>query len=182
MMAQPSLLPDGRLSVPAMLMDNETIPYVTLPEFERVEFFTAADLTRMQYLARLRRNIIKVLPYAKMASVMLNDMNDKLATMQSGKEKRRYIKEVEKEMKKNFENELKNLTYSQGKILIKLVDRETKETTYQIVKELRGTFVAMFWQGMARLFTANLKTEYDSTGTDRDIENIVRSLERGEIR
>jgi len=175
-------LPDGRLVVPAVLLENDTVPYVTLREFERVEWFTSEDMKRMQYLARLRKNIIKVWPYAKMASVMLKDMNDKLAAMPSGRAKRRFIKSVEKEMKANFENELKNLTYSQGKLLIKLVDRETDETTYEIVKELRGTFVAMFWQGMARIFSSNLKTEYDATGADKDIENIIRSLERGELK
>jgi len=179
---QPTILPDGRLVVPAVLLENDTVPYVTLREFERVEWFTSEDMKRMQYLARLRKNIIKVWPYAKMASVMLKDMNDKLAAMPSGRAKRRFIKSVEKEMKANFENELKNLTYSQGKLLIKLVDRETDETTYEIVKELRGTFVAMFWQGMARIFSSNLKTEYDASGADKDIENIIRSLERGELK
>jgi hypothetical protein len=180
--AQPFLLPDGRLVVPATLLENDTIPSIMLPEFEKTEWLTAEDLKRRQYLARLRKNIIKVWPYAKMASVMLKDMNEKLETMKSGREKKKFIKVVEKQMKKNFENELKNLTYSQGKLLIKLVDRETDETTYQIVKELRGTFVAMFWQGMAKIFNSNLKTEYDSTGTDRDIENIIKSLERGEMK
>jgi hypothetical protein len=180
--AQPFLLPDGRLVVPATLLENDTIPSIMLPEFEKTEWLTAEDLKRRQYLARLRKNIIKVWPYAKMASVMLKDMNEKLETMKSGREKKKFIKVVEKQMKKNFENELKNLTYSQGKLLIKLVDRETDETTYQIVKDLRGTFVAMFWQGMAKIFNSNLKTEYDSTGTDRDIENIIKSLERGEMK
>lgn len=84
-------------------------------------------------------------------------------------------------MKEKFEKDLKKLTFNQGTILIKLVDRETGTTSYNLVKELRGSFQAFFWQSLARLFGSTLKSEYDAEGDDAAIESIVRSIEKGEI-
>jgi hypothetical protein len=74
------------------------------------------------------------------------------------------------------------LTVTQGRILIKLIDRETGNTSYSLVKELRGSLQAFFWQGLARLFGSNLKSEYDANGQDVQIEAIVQQIERGELR
>ena len=84
---------------------------------------------------------------------------------------------MEKEMRDRFEAELKNLTITQGRILIKLIDRETGETSYELVKELRGTLSATFWQGMAHLFGSDLKTTYDSTSEDNAVEQIIRKID-----
>ena len=101
--------------------------------------------------------------------------------MTSEKEKKKFIKEQEKIMKEQFEKDLKNLTYTQGKILIKLIDRETGHTSYTLVKELRGSLQAFFWQGIAKIFSANLKSEYDPDGADKMIEKVVQSIEKGEL-
>ncbi|MFK5968672.1 MAG: DUF4294 domain-containing protein, partial [Candidatus Marithrix sp.] len=87
----------------------------------------------------------------------------------------------EKELKKEFEDELKNLTMTQGKLLIKLVDRETGKTTYELVKQLRGSLSAFFWQSLAKLFGSNLKTEYDAAGEDKLIEDILIRIDNGQI-
>ena len=84
-------------------------------------------------------------------------------------------------MKAQFEEELKNLTVTQGQILIKLIDRQTDYTTYDVVKEMRGTFSAFMWQTMARLFGSTLKSEYDKAGEDKLIEDIIAQIESGEI-
>ena len=86
-----------------------------------------------------------------------------------------------KELKSDFERDLKQLTITQGRILIKLIDRETGNTSYALVKELRGSLQAFFWQGLARLFGTNLKTEFDAAGEDAAIESIVQQIERGQL-
>jgi hypothetical protein len=100
---------------------------------------------------------------------------------QSDKERRQLMKRAEDELKAEFEDDLKKLTFKQGLILIKLVDRETGNTSYELVQELRGKFTAFFWQAFARLFGYNLKVEYDPLGDDKEIEDIVVMIENGQI-
>ena len=82
---------------------------------------------------------------------------------------------------KEYEEELKNLTITQGRILIKLIDRETSKTSYEVVKELRGSFQAAFWQAIARIFGSNLKTEFDPEGEDKMLNEIMIMIEKGQI-
>jgi len=91
------------------------------------------------------------------------------------------MKEAEKQLRKQFQKDVENLTFSQGIILLKLVDRETGKTTYKIVDELRGSLRAFFYQTIARMFGMNLKSHYDPKGKDKDIERIVRMIESGEL-
>ena len=181
-LSQQRLLENGSMVVACIIENNDTLPTIQLETVDVVAYLTAEDIARLQRFHKLKKNILKVWPYAKMAAVMMRDMNNHLLTLKSEKEKKKYIKISEKEMRTNFETELKGLTYSQGRLLIKLIDRETDHTTYQIVKQFRGSFQAMFWQGLAKVFGSNLKTEYDSEGEDRQIEFIIQSLEKGELR
>lgn len=167
--------------VPGKIVGKDTIPWITLPTVEIYGTLTPEDQAAIQQYRRLQFNILKVYPYARFAAAKFNEINQKAQGM-SNHERKKYIKEEEKKAKDQFEAELKQLTYSQGKILIKLVDRETGKTSYELVKELRGSFHAFLWQGLARLFTANLKAQYDSAGDDRAIEQIVRRIERGELK
>jgi len=160
---------------------KDTIPLIVLPTVEIWGSISAEDLLAIQKYNKLKRNLIKVYPYAKWASAKFNEINARSLNM-SPRERRRYIRDEEKKAKEQFERDLRNFTYSQGKLLIKLIDRETGHTSYQIVKDLRGSFQAFFWQSLARLFSANLKAEYDSVGEDGMIEQIVRGIERGEIK
>nr|MBA3898685.1 DUF4294 domain-containing protein [Bacteroidota bacterium] len=130
---------------------------------------------------RLKRDVKKAYPYAKIAGMKLREYNDALAGMESEKERKKFLKEKEKEMKAEFENDLKNLTIRQGRLLIKLIDRETGNTSYALVKELKGSFSVFMWQSLARMFGSNLKDTYDGTGEDKAIEDIVLMIERGEI-
>jgi len=91
------------------------------------------------------------------------------------------MKRAEKEINKEYGGELKDLTFSQGKILIKLIDRETGETSYDLVQTLRGKFTAFFYQTFARIWGYNLKVRYDPLGEDRQIEAIVRMIELGQL-
>jgi hypothetical protein len=128
---------------------------------------------------RLVYNLKKVYPYAKMAKDKLNDMNEHFLTLNSERERKAYTKQVEKEIRANFEEDLKKLTVTQGRLLIKLIDRETGRTSYELVKELRGNLSAIFWQTLARLFGSNLKTEYDGAGADKLIEDILVAIDDG---
>jgi hypothetical protein len=128
---------------------------------------------------RLVYNLKKVYPYAKLAKEKLEEMNEHFLTLNSEKERKAYTKEVEKEIRTKFEEDLKKLTITQGRLLIKLIDRETGQTSYQLIKELRGSLSAFFWQTLARLFGSNLKTEYDGAGADKLIEEILVAIDEG---
>ena len=125
----------------------------------------------------------KVYPYAKIAGDKLHEYDTILANVTSSSERRRLMRQAEDELSDQYTEDLKHLTFSQGAILIRLIDRETGNTSYQVVKELRGRVRAFFYQGFARLWGYNLKSEYDPHNNPEDdqIETIVTLLERGQI-
>lgn len=130
---------------------------------------------------RLVYNIKKVYPYAKLAGAKLREFEKALDTIPSEKGKRLFIKKAQRDLEAQFGNEIKELTFSQGKILLKLVYRETGNSTYDLVKELRGGFTAFIFQTLATIFGYNLKAGYDPGGTDQAIEQIVLMIEAGAI-
>jgi hypothetical protein len=130
---------------------------------------------------RLVRNVKKAYPYAKLAGIKFNEYNQKIATVKSEKVQKAMMKQAEDEIEAQFGNELKDLTITQGKILLKLIDRQTNNCSYDIVVDFRGRFRAFFYQSFARLFGYNLKVKYDPLGTDADIERIVLMIENGSI-
>ena len=113
-----------------------------------------------------------------LAAVKLEEYAQELEEVESEKEKKEFYRAIEAELKEEFEGELRKLTISEGRILIKLIDRETGNTSYTLVKDLRGKFSAFFWQSLARVFGHNLKSNYDPLGEDRNIEYIVQQIER----
>ncbi|MCF8231232.1 MAG: DUF4294 domain-containing protein [Bacteroidales bacterium] len=130
---------------------------------------------------KLIYNIKKVYPYARLASLKLWEYENKLKKADSDRERRKLMKQAEEELEKEFGHELKKLNFTQGRLLLKLIDRETGETSYELVQELRGKFTAFFWQSLARIFGYNLKAPYDPEGKDKEIEEIVRLIEEGKI-
>ncbi len=131
--------------------------------------------------ARLVQKIKKVYPYAKIAAAELDKYNEKFVNIKSEREKRKYIKVVEKQMFNKFEKSFKKLTISEGRYLMLLIDRETGDTSYELIKELKGSLPALFWQGIARVFGNSLKDEYDPVYKHFVIEQIVLMIERGEL-
>lgn len=142
---------------------------------------TPAQKDEIKKYQRLVKNVKKVYPYAKIAKEKIDEINNHVATLNTEKERKAYINQKEKELKEQFEEQLKKLTVTQGRILIKLIDRETGNTTYALVKQLKGTLSAVFWQGVARIFGSSLKTKYDAEGTDKDIELIIRQIDAGKL-
>ena len=130
---------------------------------------------------KLIYNIKKVYPYARLASLKLWEYEDKLRQADSDRERRKLMKQAEKELEREFGDELKKLNFTQGRILLKLIDRETGDTSYELLQDLRGKFTAFFWQSLARIFGYNLKSDYDPDGKDKEIEEIVTLIEQGKI-
>lgn len=130
---------------------------------------------------RLKNDVKKAYPYAVLAKMKLAEMDAQLALIKGEKARKDFTTKCEKELTAQFSVDMRNLTYSQGKILFKLLDRETGSTTYQIIKERRGSFSAFMWQGVASIFGNNLKQDYDPTGDDANIEAVVQLIEMGVI-
>ena len=144
---------------------------------EVIAFRSLGDIKRYQ---RLIRNVKAVYPYAVDARNLFNSLTAQLDTIPSQKEREKITRALEKEIVERYTPVLEKMTYTQGKILIRLIDRETERTSYQILEEFRGKLAAKFWNTIARIFRANLKQEYDPTqGEDRLIEQIIILYEAG---
>jgi|JI10StandDraft_1071094.scaffolds.fasta_scaffold06746_8 hypothetical protein len=130
---------------------------------------------------KLQKKVIKVYPYAHAAAEVMRMYEALCLQVTDPKDQERLLNQAEDEMKKQFENDLRNMTVSEGVILIKLIDRETGENSYRLVQELKGKFSAFMWQSVARVFGHNLKDEYEAEGEDVWIENIVMLIEDGTI-
>lgn len=126
---------------------------------------------------RLVRNLYKVYPYVKIVRHQLAVMNDDFVRLEGKKERKAYLKKVEKQLFEEFDAPLRKLTISQGQLLIKLLDRETGRSSFELLKEFRGGFTAFFWQNTARIFGHNLKTKYDKDGDDQLLEELVLMCE-----
>lgn len=154
--------------------DGKMIPWVPLADvtINAKRTFRTPE-ARFQY-DRLRYNVLKVLPYARFARNRYNKLNDDLAATDNKREQRLLIKACDKEIKEMFNKQIKNMSVSQGEILIKLIDRETGKSSYDLVKDIHNGLTAFFYQSIARVSGHNLKNEYNAQ-EERDIEAIVRS-------
>jgi hypothetical protein len=164
-----------------LILDGDTLLLSNIDEvyiFPARRFSSNWEYRRYQ---RLIRNVKKAYPYAVLAKQKFDEITLHFETLKSERAKKLYIKQVEKELMDQFEDELKKLTITQGRILIKLIDREIGETSYDLLKELKGSFTAFFWQTIARIFGSNLKSEFDPLGEDRLINEIVIMIERGAL-
>ncbi len=163
------------------IINGDTLPVLYLEQvyvWGSKSFMNTAEARQWD---RLVHNVKVAYPYAKLAGIKFNDYNQKLSAVKSEREKKQMMKQAEDELQKQFGPELKELTFTQGKILLKLVDRQTSNSSYDIVREFRGKFMAFFWQGIGKLFGYNLKTKYDPLHEDADIERIVLMIENGTI-
>lgn len=159
------------------LEDGEIVPWFVIQEIvitAKRTFKTEQD--RLNYL-RLERNVLRVLPYAIYAQKRYEQLDRELAMVSSRREEKRLIKVCEDEIKAKFNAEIKNLTVSQGKILIKLIERQTGSTSYELVKNMKGGVSAFVYQSVAKVFGHNLKSTYNAQ-EDYEVENIIRSYER----
>jgi hypothetical protein len=157
--------------------NGDTIPYSILPP---VSVFTQLTREQKKYWAewtRLRNAVYVTYPYAIAASKIMNEINVKLVNVDNRKERRKIIHAREKELKREFTDKLTKLSVYQGKVLMKLINRQTGNNCYEIIEEYKGFMSAAFWQGVAFVFGSNLKQAYDASGKDHDMERIVRDVQ-----
>jgi len=133
----------------------------------------------LKKLTRLIYNVKKVYPYSQIAKLKYYEINQNLAKLNTEKERKEYLKKVEKELFKEYEDEIRSLTITQGRILLKLIDREIGKSSYTLLKEYRGAITASFWQAIARIFGTNLKARWDPEGEDKLLNEIVILIEAG---
>jgi len=167
--------------VKAIIVEGDTIPVIGLEEVEIFSLTIPKSKKAQKKLTKLIKNVKKVYPWARLAGIQLRKYDKMLVEADTEKERRKIMKQAEKEINEKYGGSLKKLTFSQGKILIKLIDRETGNSSYSLVQELRGNFTAFFYQAFARIWGYNLKIKYDPEGEDRQIETIVKMIERGQI-
>ncbi len=158
--------------------EGDTIPQSYLPN---VLVYGKLNRYWKNYWAdwtRLRNAVYVTYPYAKAASVIMNDINTRLVNVTDKKQRKAIIHSREKELKKQFTEKLTQLSVYQGKVLMKLIYRETGNDCYEIIEEYKGFINAAFWQTIAVVFGSNLKQKYDAKGKDLDMEKIVIDVER----
>ena len=147
-----------------------------LPVYQQIKFKSAKQWRQYN---RLVYNVKKTLPLAQRVNLLIKETYEHLEQLPDKKSKDRYIKQVERDIKKQYTPEMKKLTYSQGKLLIKFVDRECNQSSYEIVKAFLGPARAAFYQVFAWTFNASLKKEYRPEDDDKLVERVVRQVEAG---
>ncbi len=170
--------PNDTIIVPAIWFKNEMMSYKELG-MVWVGNLSGKKLDKfVQEWTRLRNAVYVTYPYARIAGVTINDINAKLANVKDKKKRKEYIKTREKELKKQFAEPLTNLSVYQGKVLMKLINRQTGNNCYEILKEYKGGLNARFYQTVAFFVGGNLKQDWDiNDKTDRQIENFVKEID-----
>ena len=178
---QGQIVDEDSLTTEAVIVDGDTLPVITLEEtvVSSRRFYKSKRYQRTY--GRIKKKVVKVYPYATITRDLLEQYDKELAEINTKAGKKAYLKNAEDELKAEFEGEITRLTRSEGKILIKLIDRETGDSSYELIKKLRGGFTAFMWQSLAKLFGSDLKQQYDARGDDQIIEEIVLAIERGEL-
>ena len=161
----------------AVVEHGDTIAVVFLPDVLKIDKMPRRLARQMAYDAQLKYNVYKTYPYACAAADILKDVDVNLAKLDDKRERKQYLKSIEKQLNARFKGELEDLTITQGQILVRLIDRQTGKNCYSIIKELKGGFSAVIWQSVALIFSNNLKKEYDGADRDHEIEGIVKELE-----
>lgn len=178
--AQQQMSISGKL-VPVCVYNGDTIPCVTLRNtyiFPELKFKNKKE--QLEYY-RLVRNVKKTLPIARIINRTILETYEYMETLPNKKAKEKHLKRVEKGLKEQYTPMMKKLTFAQGKLLIKLVDRECNQSSYELVKAFMGPFKAGFYQTFAALFGASLKKQYDAEGNDKLTERVITLVENGQL-
>lgn len=175
----PTLVP--MVKVGKVLHDGDSIQYVELNTLYVYPQLTFNDERQRQAYNRLLANIKRVLPIAKEVNSIIIETYEFMQTLPNKKAREEHMKLVEKSIRKEYTPRMKKLTYSQGKLLIKLVYRECNSSSYQLIQAFLGPIRAGFYQAFASLFGASLTKKYDAEGVDKYTERIVRQVEAGQL-
>lgn len=167
--------------VPLCVYKGDTIPALRLPTVYVFKPLKFKNKKQQKEYNRLVYNVKKTLPIAKEVNRAIIETYEFLQTLPDEKARQEHLKMVEKGVKEQYTPRLKKLTFSQGKLLIKLINRETDSSSYELVKAFLGPFKAGFYQAFAALFGASLKKEYYPEGEDLLIERVVLLVENGQL-
>ena len=178
-MDSPTFVPT--VKVGKTLHEGDSIQYMEMNNVYVYPQLTFKNKKQAKAYQRLVYNVKKVLPIAKEARQMLIETTEYLETLPDEKSKNEHIKRVEDDIFRTYKPRMKKLTYSQGKLLIKLIGRECHSSSYEMIKAFMGPVRAGFWQVFAGGFGASLKKEYDAKGVDRLTERVVLMVEAGQI-
>lgn len=159
--------------------DGEVLPEVAIKEVTIIGKNNVPRRVTARRNDRMVYNLKIVYPYAVIVREKLYQVEQDLAAITDEQERRKYIRGVEEFVLGEYEDDMREMTITQGKLLIKLIDRETRNTSFELIKQFRGGLSASFWQGIARIFGTNLKAEYDPYGEDAMMEFILIQLEAG---
>ena len=162
----------------AVIYEGDTIEAKTLQPLLIRSWYNESQMSAKAKWTRLRNAVYITYPYAKRAGGVMNILNVQLAHILKSEDRKKCIQSKEKELKKEFTDPLTNLSIYQGKVLMKLINRETGNNCYEIIKEYKGGFTARFYQTVAFFFSSNLKQPYDKNGEDVEMEKIVQEVER----
>lgn len=177
----PAQEPNTSQYVRTIIIDNDTLPHVDLQTVNVLPEKTFKNRNEEQQYWRMVMRVKKVLPYAKEAAILMRKYELEVPPDARGKDRRIYVRKAEEELMNKYGSTLKNMSINDGKVLIKLIDRETHKVSYDLIHDLKGGVPAAFWQGVARIFGNNLKSRYDPYGEDRQIEQIIMRIEMGII-
>ncbi|EXZ70390.1 hypothetical protein M120_0069 [Bacteroides fragilis str. 3783N1-8] len=171
----------GEYLVPMCVYNGDTIPAFQIPTihiFKPLKFRNRKE--QMEYY-KLVRNVKKVYPIAREINRTIIETYEYLQTLPNEKARQRHIKRVEKGLKEQYTPRMKKLSFAQGKLLIKLIDRQSHQSSYELVKAFMGPFKAGFYQTFAALFGASLKKQYDPEGEDKLTERVILLVESGQL-
>ena len=174
---KPELGTNDTIMVAAKIENGMLVPAQSLTNWYVMAPMPRGMKERLERWTRLRNAVYVTYPFARKAGIIMNDMNAKMSKMPEGEHKG-YIKSREKELKKEFAEPLTQLSVYQGKVLMKLINRQTGNNCYDIIKEYKGGLTARVWQTVAFFFGSSLKQPYDAQGDDKEIESIVQEVER----
>ena len=178
-LGDPTFVPMVKVS--KTLVDGDSIQYLEMSPIYVYPEPTFKNKRQQEAYARLVKNVKRVLPIAKEARTMLIETAEYIETLPTKKERDEHLKRVEAAIVKEYKPKMKKLTFSQGKLLIKLIDRECKSTAYESIQAFIGPFRAGVWQAFAWMFGASLKKGYDPDGVDRLTERVVLQVEAGQL-
>lgn len=177
------IIPYGttRGTVYTEIFNGDTIPLICLKTvyvFPKEQFKNKRE---EKFYWKLVRDIKVAYPLSKIVFYTLLETMDYMETLPDDKAKQKHLRRMEKDLVKEYEPTIRKMTYNQGKILIKLIDRECNFSSYELIKAYRGSFTAGIWQGVAKLFRSDLKAEYDADYKDLLIERIIIKIEQGQL-
>lgn len=168
-------------SVRLQVNSNDTFYLARMQDIWVYPQMVFTSKTQERFYWKTVRDVKKTLPFAKELAIEMRVADQQLALLPDDKARRKWWKQHEKYLFKKYENDFRRMTASQGQMLMKLMDRESDKTSYEIIKHYRGKASANFWQFVAKLFKNDLKEEYDASDKDRIVERVINLVEAGQL-